>query len=112
VHGGLSAMIVDEALGALVYLLKREEVLGPGPAFTAHLGVDYKKVRADLRANTTLTHSPALLKAQLSHSSCADMTSCSDRSAAALHMCLNLLGLRLLSGSSTCHCGLQSDAAA
>lgn len=43
VHGGLSAMIVDEALGALVYLLKREQVLGPGPAFTAHLGVDYKK---------------------------------------------------------------------
>ena len=46
VHGGLSAMIIDEALGALVYLLKREEVLGPGPAFTAHLGVDYKKVSA------------------------------------------------------------------
>ena len=37
-------MIIDEALGALIYLLKREAVLGPGPAFTAHLEVDYKKV--------------------------------------------------------------------
>ncbi len=54
-HGGLSAMIIDEALGALVYLLKREEVLGPGPAFTAHLGVDYNKVSAALRA-TPRTH--------------------------------------------------------
>ena len=44
VHGGLSAMIIDEALGVLVYMLKRDSVLGPGPAFTAHLGVDYKKV--------------------------------------------------------------------
>ena len=44
VHGGLTAMIIDEALGALIYLLKREAVLGPGPAFTAHLEVDYKKV--------------------------------------------------------------------
>ena len=43
-HGGLTAMIIDEALGALVYMLKREAVLGPGPAFTAHLEVDYKKV--------------------------------------------------------------------
>ena len=41
-------MIIDEALGALVYLLKRDEVLGPGPAFTAHLGVDYKKVKLQL----------------------------------------------------------------
>jgi hypothetical protein len=38
-------MIIDEALGALVYMLKREAVLGPGPAFTAHLEVDYKKVK-------------------------------------------------------------------
>ncbi len=39
-------MIIDEALGVLVYMLKRDTVLGPGPAFTAHLGVDYKKVCA------------------------------------------------------------------
>lgn len=41
-HGGMSAMIIDETLGALVYVLKRDGVIGAGPAFTAHLGVDYK----------------------------------------------------------------------
>ena len=43
-HGGLSAMIIDESLGALVLVLKRDGVLGPGPAFTANLEVKYKKV--------------------------------------------------------------------
>ena len=45
VHGGVSAMIIDEALGALVYLLKREGVLGSGAALTAQLEIKYKKVR-------------------------------------------------------------------
>lgn len=31
-------MIIDETLGALVYVLKRDGVIGAGPAFTAHLG--------------------------------------------------------------------------
>ena len=48
VHGGMSAMIVDEALGVLVHVLMLHGVLPPGPAFTAHLGVDYKKVIAVL----------------------------------------------------------------
>jgi len=44
VHGGMSAMLIDEALGALVYLLKRDGVLGSGVALTAQLEVKYKKV--------------------------------------------------------------------
>ena len=44
VHGGMSAMIIDEALGALVYLLKRDGVLGSGVALTAQLEIKYKKV--------------------------------------------------------------------
>ena len=44
VHGGVSAMIIDEALGAFVYLLKREGVLGPGVALTAQLDLKFKKV--------------------------------------------------------------------
>lgn len=43
-HGGLTALIIDEALGTFIYMLKRDAVLGPGPAVTAHLEVDYKKV--------------------------------------------------------------------
>lgn len=43
VHGGMSATVMDETLGALAYSLKREGILGEGPAFTAHLHVDYKK---------------------------------------------------------------------
>jgi hypothetical protein len=45
VHGGMSAMVIDETLGAMSYMLKQEGVLGSGPALTAHLEVDYKKVR-------------------------------------------------------------------
>mmetsp|Transcript_8513 Transcript_8513/g.25543 ORF Transcript_8513/g.25543 Transcript_8513/m.25543 type:complete len:229 (-) Transcript_8513:627-1313(-) len=43
VHGGMSATVMDETFGALVYMLKRAGELGDGPAFTAHLEVDYKK---------------------------------------------------------------------
>lgn len=39
-----STQICDETLGALTYILKRDGVLGAGPAFTARLEVDYKKV--------------------------------------------------------------------
>lgn len=43
VHGGMSATVCDETLGALAYMLKRNEQLPPGPIFTARLEVDYKK---------------------------------------------------------------------
>ena len=43
-HGGMSAMIIDETLGALVYVLKRDGVIGAGPAFTAHLGESFQYV--------------------------------------------------------------------
>lgn len=43
VHGGISATICDETLGALAYMLKRDGALPAGPAFTARLEVDYKK---------------------------------------------------------------------
>lgn len=36
--------VMDETLGALVYMLKRSGQLGDGPAFTARLEVDYRKV--------------------------------------------------------------------
>ena len=34
VHGGLTAAVIDEALGGLIFSLKRWKVLGPGPPFT------------------------------------------------------------------------------
>ncbi|KAK9816593.1 hypothetical protein WJX72_002389 [[Myrmecia] bisecta] len=43
VHGGLTAAVIDETLGGLAYILKREGIMGAGPAFTVHLEVDYKK---------------------------------------------------------------------
>ena len=49
-------MIIDEAQGALIYLLKRDGVIGPGPAFTVHLGVKYKKA---ITLTLTLTAKPA-----------------------------------------------------
>lgn len=45
VHGGLTAAIVDETLGGLNYLLKSRGMLDPGPAFTVHMTMDWKKVR-------------------------------------------------------------------
>lgn len=40
---GLTSAIIDETLGGLNYVLKREGVIGSGPSFTVHLEVDYKK---------------------------------------------------------------------
>lgn len=40
---GLTAALVDETLGALVYILKREGIIGDGPSFTVRLEMDYKK---------------------------------------------------------------------
>ena len=44
VHGGLTAAIVDETLGGLNYLMKKHGLLDPGPAFTVHMVMDWKKV--------------------------------------------------------------------
>lgn len=44
VHGGLTAAIVDETLGGLNYLMKKRGMLDPGPAFTVHMTMDWKKV--------------------------------------------------------------------
>lgn len=41
---GLTAAVIDETLGGLIYMLKRDGSLPPGPAFTVHLEVDYKAV--------------------------------------------------------------------
>lgn len=57
VHGGLTAAILDETFGFLLFALKHHGQLPFWqPAFTAHLEVDYKSVRpgccswlADLR---------------------------------------------------------------
>lgn len=43
VHGGFTSAVIDETTGGLVYSLKKNGKLGPGPAFTVHLEVDYKK---------------------------------------------------------------------
>ncbi|KDD75612.1 hypothetical protein H632_c592p0, partial [Helicosporidium sp. ATCC 50920] len=42
-HGGLTAAILDETTGMLVYEGKRAGWLGPGQAFTARLEVDYRR---------------------------------------------------------------------
>jgi acyl-coenzyme A thioesterase PaaI-like protein len=42
-HGGFTSAVIDETTGGLVYELKKSGCLGPGPAFTAHLEVDFKK---------------------------------------------------------------------
>lgn len=44
VHGGLTAAIVDEAVGHLFYALRCAHALPfRGPAFTANLSIDYKR---------------------------------------------------------------------
>jgi len=44
-HGGFSAALLDETLGLLFYSLRQRGKLPfIGPAFTAYLEVDYKKV--------------------------------------------------------------------
>lgn len=42
-HIGLTSAIIDETLGGLNYIMKREGVIDSGPSFTVHLEVDYKK---------------------------------------------------------------------
>lgn len=42
-HAGLTSAIIDETLGGLNYIMKREGVIDSGPSFTVHLEVDYKK---------------------------------------------------------------------
>ncbi len=44
VHGGLTAAIVDETFGGLNYMMKKRGMLDPGPAFTVHMVMDWKKV--------------------------------------------------------------------
>ena len=45
-HGGFSAAVMDECMGLLFYALRQHRQLPfVGPAFTAHLEVDYKKVK-------------------------------------------------------------------
>lgn len=43
VHGGLISSICDETYGALVYCMKQAEILGPEPAVTANLNINYRK---------------------------------------------------------------------
>lgn len=46
VHGGLTAAIIDESFGFLWLSLRANKQLSfIGPAFTAHLEVDYKQVK-------------------------------------------------------------------
>ncbi|CAL8467714.1 g7252 [Coccomyxa elongata] len=50
-HGGMTAAIIDETLGGLNYVLKREGIVPHGPSFTVHLEVAYK---APVPASTSL----------------------------------------------------------
>eukprot|EP00884_Botryococcus_braunii_P015233 jgi/Botrbrau1/2393/Bobra.0395s0025.1 len=43
VHGGLTSAIIDENIGVLNYILKRDRIVPHGPSFTVHLEVDYRK---------------------------------------------------------------------
>ncbi len=44
-HGGFTATIMDETLGFLLFALKKQRALPFwGPAYTAHLEVEYKAV--------------------------------------------------------------------
>jgi acyl-coenzyme A thioesterase PaaI-like protein len=42
-HGGFTSAVLDETTGGLVFELKKAGLLGPGPAFTARLEVDFKR---------------------------------------------------------------------
>lgn len=45
VHGGFTAAVMDETLGFLLFALKKQQALPFwGPAYTAHLEVEYKAV--------------------------------------------------------------------
>lgn len=45
-HGGIMSTLCDEVFTAAVYGLKRGKVLGGGPAVTANLTINFRKVRA------------------------------------------------------------------
>ncbi|KAK9868238.1 hypothetical protein WJX84_002908 [Apatococcus fuscideae] len=60
-HGGLTAAVIDETIGGLIYVLKREGELPPGPAFTVHLEVDYK---APVPASTVVICTASLDKVE------------------------------------------------
>lgn len=60
-HGGLSAAMCDEAFGGLIQGLKLEGVLRPGPAYTVHLSMQYKKM---LPSRTTVVVSASLDKVE------------------------------------------------
>lgn len=48
VHGGLQGTLCDEVFAGLIYGMKRQNALAAGPAVTANLGVNFRKVRLDL----------------------------------------------------------------
>lgn len=51
VHGGLTAAVVDECLGFLMFALKHQRALPFwGPAYTVHLEIDYKNVSQPIPA--------------------------------------------------------------
>lgn len=53
VHGGLTAAIIDETLGFLLYALKQSKALPFwGPAYTACLEVNYKAVCGNTLTST------------------------------------------------------------
>uniref|UniRef100_A0A061RV78 Thioesterase superfamily member 4 n=1 Tax=Tetraselmis sp. GSL018 TaxID=582737 RepID=A0A061RV78_9CHLO len=58
VHGGITAAIMDEAFGGLIFCLKKKKVLGPGPPFTVKLEVEYKK---PIRVNRNIVCSTEIL---------------------------------------------------
>ncbi len=43
-HGGMTAAIIDETLGGLNYVLKREGIVPHGPSFTVHLEVQQNPI--------------------------------------------------------------------
>ncbi len=42
-RAGLTSAIIDENIGVLNYILKRDGVVPHGPSYTVHLEVDYRK---------------------------------------------------------------------
>mmetsp|Transcript_34272 Transcript_34272/g.61174 ORF Transcript_34272/g.61174 Transcript_34272/m.61174 type:complete len:301 (-) Transcript_34272:148-1050(-) len=61
VHGGLTAAIMDEAFGGLIFCMKRWKMLDPGPPFTVKLEVNYHK---PLKASTMIVCSTELESAE------------------------------------------------
>lgn len=64
-HGGFTAAYLDESLGLLFYALRQHGCLPfIGPAFTAHLEVDYKQVSL-LYNSVALLYEPGFLEQEL-----------------------------------------------